>query len=555
MLEMVGASGQLQSRNCITELCAAPSHKSGAWRHRAGGGQIGDWTAISPSSHAAHRINSQAYDFKRAYLNKAQKVKALQRAKLLPLIVACALFMENTDSTVIATSLPMIAKSLGEDPIALKLALTSYLVSLAVFIPISGWMADKFGARSVFRAALCIFMAGSVFCALSNSLGAFVVARFFQGMGGAMMVPVGRLVILRSVSKAEMVSALAYLTVPALVGPVVGPPLGGFITTYFDWRWIFFINIPIGLVGIVLSSLFFEDIREEDVAPLDLRGFILSAFGFAALMLGLATGGRHMVPEFVSYGCVLGGAAALIAYWFHARRVPYPVLDLSLFRIPTFRIGVIGGSIFRTGIGAIPFLLPLMLQLGFGLDPLQSGLITFASAAGAMIMKTLAKSILAQYGFRRVLTFNALVGSAFLAASGLFTPTTPHAIMLSVLLVGGCFRSLQFTGINALSYSDVSNREMSSATSLSSVAQQLSLSMGVTIGAFALEAANTFNGGKTLAAGDFWPAFVIVGLISASSALWMAQLAPDAGAEVSGHSPVSKRKLTAEAIADQKPLD
>jgi EmrB/QacA subfamily drug resistance transporter len=479
----------------------------------------------------------------------------LQRAKLLPLIVACALFMENTDSTVIATSLPVIAQSLGEDPIALKLAVTSYLVSLAVFIPISGWMADRYGARTIFRTALVIFMLGSVLCAMSNSLGAFVGARFIQGMGGAMMVPVGRLVILRSVSKAELVSALAYLTVPALVGPVVGPPLGGFITTYFDWRWIFFINIPIGLVGIVLSSLFFEDVREEDVAPLDIKGFILSSFGFASLMLGLVTGGRHLLPEAVSYLCVGAGIAALVAYWFHARRVPHPVLDLALFRIPTYRIGVIGGSIFRTGIGAIPFLLPLMLQLGFGLDAFQSGLITFASAAGALIMKTLAKTILSRFGFRRVLTANALIGAAFLAASGLFTPTTPHAIMLAVLLLGGCFRSLQFTGINALSYADVSNPQMSSATSLSSVAQQLSLSVGVTVGAFALETANAFNGGKALGAGDFWPAFVLVGVISASSVLWMMRLAPDAGSEVSGHAPFSARKATAEAIADQKPLE
>jgi EmrB/QacA subfamily drug resistance transporter len=479
----------------------------------------------------------------------------LQRSKLLPLIVACALFMENTDSTVIATSLPVIAQSLGEDPIALKLAVTSYLVSLAVFIPISGWMADRYGARTIFRTALVIFMLGSVLCAVSNSLGAFVGARFIQGMGGAMMVPVGRLVILRSVSKTELVGALAYLTVPALVGPVVGPPLGGFITTYFDWRWIFFINIPIGLVGIVLSSLFFEDVREEDVAPLDIKGFLLSSFGFASLMLGLVTGGRHLIPEAVSYLCVAAGIAALVAYWFHARRVPHPVLDLSLFRIPTYRIGVIGGSVFRTGIGAIPFLLPLMLQLGFGLDAFQSGLITFASAAGALIMKTLAKTILSRFGFRRVLTVNAVIGAAFLASSGLFTPTTPHAVMLSVLLLGGCFRSLQFTGINALSYADVSNRKMSSATSLSSVAQQLSLSVGVTVGAFALETANAFNGGKALGAGDFWPAFVLVGVISASSVLWMIRLAPDAGSEVSGHAPFSARKATAEAIADQKPLE
>jgi EmrB/QacA subfamily drug resistance transporter len=483
----------------------------------------------------------------------------LQRAKLLPLIVACALFMESTDSTVIATSLPVIAQSLGEDPIALKLALTSYLVSLAVFIPISGWMADRYGARTIFRAALGVFMLGSILCALSNSLGAFVGARFVQGMGGAMMVPVGRLVILRSVEKSQLVSALAYLTVPALVGPVVGPPLGGFITTYFDWRWIFFINIPIGIIGIVLASLFFEDVREEDVAPLDVRGFLLSSFGFASLMLGLATGGRHLVPEVVSYACVAAGVAALAAYWFHSRGLANPVLKLDLLKIPTFRIGVIGGSIFRTGIGAIPFLLPLMLQLGFGLDALQSGLITFVSAAGALLMKTAAKTILARFGFRRVLTFNAVVGAAFLAASGLFTPLTPHWLMLGVLLVGGCFRSLQFTGINALSYADVSNKEMSSATSLSSVAQQLSLSMGVTIGAFALESAHALHGGAALGAGDFWPAFMLVGLISASSVFMMRRLAPDAGAEVSGHmlsgTPPSARKATAEAIADQKPLE
>ncbi len=485
----------------------------------------------------------------------SRKSPALQRAKLLPLIVACALFMENTDSTVIATSLPVIAQSLGEDPIALKLALTSYLVSLAVFIPISGWMADRYGARTIFRAALCVFMLGSILCAMSNSLGAFVGARFVQGMGGAMMVPVGRLVILRSVEKSQLVSALAYLTVPALVGPVVGPPLGGFITTYFDWRWIFFINIPIGIVGLVLATLFFEDVREEDVAPLDIRGFLLSAFGFASLMLGLATGGRHLVPEAASYGAVAAGIAALGAYWLHSRRVAHPVLNLALLRIPTYRIGVIGGSVFRTGIGAIPFLLPLMLQLGFGLDALQSGLITFASAAGALIMKTLARRILSYGGFRRVLTFNAVIGAAFLAASGLFTPTTPHWLMLAVLLIGGCFRSLQFTGINALSYADVSNREMSGATSLSSVAQQLSLSLGVTIGAFALESANLLNGGKVLGANDFWPAFVLVGLISASSVIWMARLAPDAGAEVSGHRPLNAPKATAAAIADQKPLD
>src|SRR5918997_195077 len=213
----------------------------------------------------------------------------MTRNRLVPLIVATALFMENTDSTVIATSLPAIAADIHVNPIALKLALTSYLVSLANFIPVSGWMADRFGARTVFRAALGVFMAGSLACAAADSLLAFVLARFLQGMGGAMMVPVGRLVILRSVPKAELVSALAALTIPALIGPVIGPPLGGFITTYFDWRWIFFINIPIGLLGVLLSTLFIPDIREDDTPPLDLVGFLLSGVGLALLMLGLAT--------------------------------------------------------------------------------------------------------------------------------------------------------------------------------------------------------------------------------------------------------------------------
>lgn len=474
---------------------------------------------------------------------------------LLPLIVACALFMENLDSTVLATSLPAIARDFGVSPIDLKLAMTSYLLTIAIFIPASGWVADRFGARSVFRLAITLFTLGSICCGLSSSIPEIVASRVLQGIGGAMMVPVGRLVILKSVSKAELVGALAWLTVPALIGPVVGPVVGGFITTYFDWRWIFLINIPIGLVGIVLSSIFFEDIREEDVAPLDIRGFLLSSLGFASLMLGLATGGRHLVPEAVSYASVAFGLIALAAYWFHARRVPHPVLDLTLLRIPTYRIAVLGGSLFRIATGAVPFLLPLMLQLGFGLDALQSGLITFVSAAGALLMKTAAKTILARFGFRRVLTANAVLGAAFLAVSGLFTPTTPHALMLTLLLIGGCFRSLQFTGINALSYSDVSNRAMSSATSLSSVIQQISLSLGVTVGAFALEAANAAHGGGAISARDFPPAFLIVGLLGACSALWMMRLAPDAGAEVSGHVAPSARKATAEALADQKPLE
>ncbi len=465
----------------------------------------------------------------------------MRPAQIVPLVVATALFMENTDSTVIATALPVIARDLGENPIALKLALTSYLVSLAIFIPVSGWAADRWGSRTVFRAAIGVFMAGSLACAASSSLAAFVAARFLQGMGGAMMVPVGRLVILRSVPKNQLVGALAYLTIPALVGPVIGPPLGGFITTAFDWRWIFFINIPIGLVGLVLASLFFENLRETERPPLDVSGFLLSGSGLALLMLGFASIGRHLLPDWLSWGCMGVGSMLTLLFLRHSRRVVYPVIQLDLLHHATFRAAVLGGSLFRIGTGAIPFLLPLMLQIGFGLDPLHSGLITFAAAAGALVVKIVGPRILRAYGFRKVMVTNALVASCFLAANGLFTAQTPHWAMIAVLFIGGCFRSLQFTSVNALAYADLDNREMSAATGLASVAQQLSLSLGVTIGALALETAADFHGHADIRAEDFAPAFVVVALISGVSLLSFLRLAPDAGAEVSGQNMLASK--------------
>ena len=465
----------------------------------------------------------------------------MRRSQLVPLVVATALFMENTDSTVIATALPVIARELGEDPTALKLALTSYLVSLAIFIPVSGWAADRFGARTVFRAALGVFMAGSLACAAAGSLGGFVAARFLQGLGGAMMVPVGRLVILRSVPKAELVSALAYLTVPALIGPIAGPPLGGLITTALDWRWIFLINIPIGLAGIVLATLYFENVREAERPPLDLLGFVLSGAGLAGLMLGFATGGRHLLPPVLSYACLGGGAVLVALYLVHARRVAHPLIRLDLLAHPTFRAAVVGGSLFRVGVGAVPFLLPLMFQIGFGLDALHSGLLTFASAVGALFMKTLASRILRARGFRQVLTVNAVVSAGLLALSGLFTATTPHLVIVPVLLVGGMFRSLQFTSINAIAYADIPTRDMSAATALTGVAQQLSLSVGVALGAFVLEWAGRRDGHAGIAAQDFWPAFAAVAMVSALSALFFRRLRPDAGAEMSGHRIVAAK--------------
>ena len=474
----------------------------------------------------------------------------MKSGRLLPLIVACALFIENMDSTVISTSLPAIAEDLATDPIALKLALTTYLLALAVFIPISGWVADRFGARPTFMTAIGVFLLGSIGCAASSSLETMVAARFLQGMGGAMMVPVGRLVLLRTVPKSELVQALSWLTIPALVGPVVGPPLGGFITTYFDWRWIFLINIPMGLLGIVLAKRFIPDLREP-TPPLDWRGFVLAGVGLALAMFGFSTMGRHLVSMPLAVGSLLVGIGALFGYVWHARRHPHPLLDLGLFRLPTYRAGVLGGSLFRIGIGAIPFLLPLMLQLGFGLSPVQSGLLTFVSALGAMFMKTIAANVLWRFGFRNVLVFNALIASALLCCFGLFRPQTPHVFIIGTLLVSGCFRSLQFTSLNAISYAEVDSPKMGQASSLAGMMQQLSLSMGVAVGGYILEIAGIMGNRPSTDVHNFYIAFVVVGVISASSAWMMWRLPINAGAEMAGHAETGKE--IAEPKVEQRP--
>jgi len=454
------------------------------------------------------------------------------------LIVAVALFMETMDSTVIATSLPAIAADLGQDPIALKLALTSYLLSLAVFIPLSGWVADRFGARTVFRAAIVVFTLGSALCGFAQGLPDFVLYRILQGMGGAMMVPVGRLVILRMVPKSELISALAWLTIPALLGPVMGPPLGGFITTYISWRWIFWINIPVGVVGVILATYFVANAREDDMPPLDVKGFILSGIGLAGLAFGLTTIGQGLFPPSAVLGLIAVGGLGCWLYVRHARQAKAPLLDLNLLKIETFYASVVGGFLFRVGIGAMPFLLPLLFQLGFGMTPFQSGLLTVAGAIGAVTMKATAARILRRFGFRRVLLINALVSSLFLAASALFQPGVPLIVIFAVLLVGGFFKSLQFTSINTLAYADIEPKAMSRATSFASVVQQLSLSAGVAIGALILELERMGRHATNVEASDFITAFLVVAAIAASSALIFVGLPQEAGASLSRARPL-----------------
>lgn len=448
---------------------------------------------------------------------------------ITPLIVATALFMEQLDGTILATALPVMAADLHEDPVALKLALTSYFLALAVFIPLSGWVADKFGARHVFRSAIIVFTLGSILCGFSNSLLTIIAARSIQGMGGAMMTPVGRLVLVRTAPRHELVRAMAWLAMPALIGPIVGPPLGGFIATYFDWRYIFWINVPIGLLGVMLSSYFIPQIKETNVRPLDLKGALLSALGLSCLVFGFTIVGRGFAPPLIDALIITTGLFACGAYIRHARVAPYPILDLGLLRTPTFHAAIYGGFLFRVGVGATPFLIPLLLQKGFNLSASQSGMITFVGAIGAMVMKVTAQPILNRFGFRHVLIFNALLSSAFILASACYTPKTPHLLIMMIILIGGFFRSLEFTSLNALAFADVVQKDMSNATSFTAVGQQLSLATGVAISAAALEIMRSSHSSGDLHVDDFAPAFFIVALISACSACVFWRLHKDAG--------------------------
>jgi EmrB/QacA subfamily drug resistance transporter len=452
---------------------------------------------------------------------------------ILPLIVACALFMENLDSTVVATALPAMARSLGDNPLAMNVAMTVYLLSLAVFIPASGWLADRFGARDVFVTAIAIFTASSLLCGAAQNLPEMIAARAVQGLGGAMMTPVGRLVMLRSVPKAQLVQAMTYVTMPALLGPAIGPLVGGFIATYSSWRWIFLINLPIGVLGFFLALCIVPNSRLPDPGPADLRGFALIGLAFGSMALALDNLGRGSLPIWAEASAAACAILGFALFSWHARHARRSAVDLSLLRLPTYRASLLGGNAFRIGIGGIPFLLPLMFQLGFGLTPLQSGSLTFTAALGAMLMKMVAPPILRRFGFRRLLIGNAILCAASLAVYGLFRPGWPYPIIVATLLCGGLIRSLQFTCINAIGYADVPPDRMSRATSLSSAAQQLSLSMGVALAATVLALVKPNHAYAGLSPGDFLPAFAAMGLACLLSVPFFSALAHDAGQEVS----------------------
>jgi EmrB/QacA subfamily drug resistance transporter len=452
----------------------------------------------------------------------------------LTVLVAGTFFMEMLDGTILATAGPRIARSFGVDSNAISVAITAYLLTVAVLIPLSGWLSERFGARRVFILAIALFTIASAACAFSRSLTELTLLRVAQGAGGAMMVPVGRLLLLRTAAKSELVAAMAWLTVPALLGPVVGPPVGGFIVTYFDWRWTFYINIPVGIIGLVAVTIFIKDFREPPRGGFDLRGLILSGAALACFMFGLESWGRGVVAPSVTGAMMLAGLAGGFLYYLHARRHRAPLLDFTLMRLPCFGLSFCAMMLFRTGIGAIPFLLPMMLQVGFGDSAARSGLITFASSAGALVMKPAAQHALRQFGFRYTLIWNGILSGIMLTACAAFRPTWPAAAIYLVLLVGGFLRSLQFTAYNTLAYGDVPRAQMSAATSLYTAGQQLAATIGVTVGAMSLEISRLASGHATPMISDFSAAFVVVGLMTLVAAPIAVLMPASAGDELTG---------------------
>lgn len=450
------------------------------------------------------------------------------------LIIACALFMQNLDATVLATALPTMARDFAVRPTDIGIALTSYLLALAIFIPASGTTADRYGARRVFQCAIALFVLGSIACGLSINLTTLVIARFVQGIGGAMMMPVGRLVLLRTVAKRDLVSAMSWLTMPAMIGPIFGPPVGGLIVTYLDWRWIFWINVPMGVLGIVLIQRYIEDLRGDTDLPFDRRGFLLTGVALGATMFGLqmASRGGHLP---VAVPLLVLGLLSIAAYVSHARRVRRPILDMTLLQIPTFRLSVAGGTLIRITQGAQPLLLPMLMQLAFGLTAASSGAVTVATAIGAFFMKSAARPILRRFGFRTTLATVGVLAPVTFAVTGLFRPGWPWPMIFAVLLVYGFLVSLLFTAYNAIAYDEIDQPRMSAATSFYSTFQQLALSLGVCSASAGLTAAMAWHGHDRPRFEDFSLAIWTVVAISLTALAFNLRLAKSAGAELSGH--------------------
>lgn len=452
---------------------------------------------------------------------------------LIPLVVAFAFFLEQLDATIITTAIPDMARGLGVTPLRLNLALTAYLLAQAVFIPISGWIADRFGMRRTFCAAIAVFTLGSIVCGAAPGFATLVAARVGQGFGGAMMLPVGRLILLRSFAREDLVTAMSYMSIPAVIGPTIGPLAGGFITTYASWRWIFYVNIPFGALGILLAWRYVQDVGRAPPRKFDFPGFALLALGMASLELTIENFGRGSV----STGTVLAmagvAATVLLTYAWTARERPHAALDLWLLRVRSFRVALGVGGLCRIGINAVPFLLPLLFQIGFGMSAMQSGSLTFVSSLGAFAIRPLTGRMLRGFGFDRLLTGTATLAAGVIAGFALVRADTPHALLLPYILLYGILRSTQFNAIQTLTYSDIPTEDLSGATSLGGVVQQLTMGFGVSLSAAVLGLIAPSE--RALRVADFHTALLLTALVTLLSAPGFLLLAPNDGALVSGH--------------------
>lgn len=476
----------------------------------------------------------------------------ISRPPVTPLIVACALFMEHLDSTIISAALPTIAHALQTSPLHLGTAIASYMLGLAMFIPLSGWMADRFGARNVFCAAIVVFTLSSLFCGLAWDLTSLVAARLLQGVGAAMMTPVGRLVLLRSVPRARLVNAMSWMSVPALIGPLLGPPLGGLIVTYTSWRWIFLVNLPIGMLGFFLARLHIANVKERNPDRFDLPGFAMIGLAMAALVSGCETLGRHEVPFEVTVALLAASFLLFALYLLHIRKVREPLIDPLMLKNGAFRASVTGGFLFRLATGAMPLLLPVMLQNGFGMTPADSGWLMLAGAIGAIPSKIAAQPILRRFGFRRVLLVDATLCALFFAAYAGFSRDTPTWLIFAALMFGGVCRSLMFTLLNTVAFADMPQRLLSRSNTFYTTQQQLSLSLGAALAALTVEMTLGYHGHETPSANDFGLPFLALAALTFLSAIPYFGLSQHTGSDMSGHANASKSLKIAEATTDEQ---
>ncbi|WP_457587507.1 MFS transporter [Ensifer canadensis] len=467
---------------------------------------------------------------------QAEDASPARNSRVVALVVAIAFFMQMLDGTIVITSLPQMAACFGVQPVAMSIGITVYMLTMAAFIPLSGWLGDRFGARNVFLVAIGIFTLASLFCGLSGSLGEFIAARAVQGIGGALMTPVGRIIVLKNARKSELVGAVALITWPALIAPVVGPILGSVITTWLSWHWNFLINIPIGLVGLALVLRFVPDQREEEARRLDIKGFALSSTSLTLVLAGLEAF-VHRTVNAPAIGLLLAAGTIIgIMATRHFRVIANPLLDLSALKTQTFAMSTLSaGTACRIAINATPFLIPLTFQVGFGLDPIETGIYVLAYFAGNLAMKTATTPLLRRFGFRTILVGNGLLASLAIGGCAAVSTDTPQLLTLLLLFAAGLFRSMQFTALNTLGFADIDASQRSSASTLSSMLQQVAMLMGVAVAAAVLNLSQALRGAETAALADFRWAFLAVATIGILSALRFLSLPHDAGVEVSGH--------------------